>query len=91
MTRAQPSPNAAPAPNPTPTPITPAGAGAATPSWPRFLVRHAQVFEDRTEVVFACAACTQPDFVDEQSGLCRPCWRVLVALAEVLRDMREGR
>jgi hypothetical protein len=35
---------------------------------------------------FVCPACKTPDFVDETTGLCRPCWRALVLVREVLRE-----
>lgn len=74
MTRPATQNPAAPALAP-PTPAAPP-AGAAAAGLPRFVVRRVQVTEKRWEVIFACAACTYPDFVDEATELCRPCWRI---------------
>lgn len=85
MTRPAPTPEPAAPVTSAPTPAaSPAGAGAAA-SLPKFVVRRANVRPDRVEVVFSCAACTDIDFIDEASGMCRPCWRVAVLAPAALR------
>lgn len=44
----------------------------------------------RVDWMFQCAACKDHDCVDEETGLCRPCWRVLILLAGALDDIRKG-
>lgn len=42
--------------------------------------------KERTCIDFPCPACKDLGKIDEETGLCRACWRVLALLGEALKD-----